>query len=47
MKSILFLLVFVTGIVNAQERADVESIARMEKDAQQNHFNNAARVSAA
>ena len=47
MKSFLFFLLFTSGVAFAQERADVESIARMERDAQQNHFNNAARVSAA
>lgn len=47
MKSILFLLLFFTGIVYGQEKADVESIARMEKDAHQNQFTNAARLTAA
>ena len=47
MKSFLFFLLFTSGVAFAQERADVESIARMERDAQQNHFNNAARASAA
>ncbi|MBC7511029.1 MAG: T9SS type A sorting domain-containing protein [Ferruginibacter sp.] len=47
MKSILILFLFFTGIVNAQERADVESIARMERDAHKNLFNTTARGSAA
>ena len=47
MKSFLFFLLFTSGVAFAQEKTDVESIARMERDAQQNHFNNAARVSTA
>ena len=46
MKSILFFLLFFTGIAYGQEKADAESIARMEKDAHQNQFINAARLTA-
>ena len=47
MKTILFFLLFLTGFVYGQEKADVESIARMEKDAHQNHFTNAGKLTAA
>ena len=47
MKSLLFFVLFISGVAFAQERADVESIARMERDAHQNLFNNSGRFTAA
>ena len=47
MKTILFFLLFLTGFAYGQERADVESIARMERDAHQNKFSNAGKLTAA
>ena len=47
MKLILFFLLFLTGFVYGQERADIESIARMERDAHQNQFSNTGRLTAA
>ena len=47
MKSLLFFFNFLSGVVFAQERADVESIARMERDAHQNLFTNSSKFTAA
>ncbi len=47
MKSLLFLLLFLSGFAYGQERSDIESIARMEKDAHQNQFTIASRFTAA
>ena len=47
MKLFFLFLLFSVGFAYSQERGDLESIVRMERDAHQNHFTNAAKLTGA